>query len=715
MEEYRDLFLAEANEYLQNLNRCLLEMEKKPQKEQLTEMFRAAHSLKGMAGTMGYDLISGLTHEMESMLDQLRSGEATVEKEFTGLLFDTVDLVQLLVDNLENQNNFSAEVKALEKKLQDWGKREGLRKGLPQMEMDDEQEAEKSTVGKKQIAWEGLVNEFEKEMLKDAVSRGEKIYQVYICLRPGSLLKSVRAFLVLKNIEKQGEVIKTLPSMHELEEETFDREIFLLITGKPDVAALKESLGKIAEVENVGIVEIALQGEQKAGEVILGGVPDRKTPAMHQEAVNEETALSLQAGSTALALKESDNESGDTPEDISQVIKKARSSSSRSAEKTIRVETAKLDNLVNLVGELIINRTRVIELGKKIGDELLDDSLEQLERITAELQGAVMALRMVPIKQVFDRFPRMVRDLSVEKQKEIELIISGEETELDRTLVNQIGDPLVHLLRNAVDHGLEVSKERISNGKDPVGKIYLEAHHEGSHVVVSVEDDGRGIDPEAVKAKALEKNIITAEEMDKIGLEESLRLIFRNGFSTSREVTDISGRGVGMDVVKNSIEAINGTVEVKSKPGRGCRFMLRLPLTLAIIRTLMVESAGEVYAIPIEAVRENLYIEPRDIKTIQGDKVITLREEVLPLCCLKEMLGMGRFEEGDIYPVVVVQAGDKKAGFIVDKLLGQQEIVIKSLSKFVNDIKGIAGATVLGDGRVTLILDVAGLLEEGRF
>lgn len=715
MEEYRDLFLAEANEYLQNLNRCLLEMEKKPQKEQLTEMFRAAHSLKGMAGTMGYDLISGLTHEMESMLDQLRSGEATVEKEFTGLLFDTVDLVQLLVDNLENQNNFSAEVKALEKKLQDWGKREGLRKGLPQMEMDDEQEAEKSTVGKKQIAWEGLVNEFEKEMLKDAVSRGEKIYQVYICLRPGSLLKSVRAFLVLKNIEKQGEVIKTLPSMHELEEETFDREIFLLITGKPDVAALKESLGKIAEVENVGIVEIALQGEQKAGEVILGGVPDRKTPAMHQEAVNEETALSLQAGSTALALKESDNESGDTPEDISQVIKKARSSSSRSAEKTIRVETAKLDNLVNLVGELIINRTRVIELGKKIGDELLDDSLEQLERITAELQGAVMALRMVPIKQVFDRFPRMVRDLSVEKQKEIELIISGEETELDRTLVNQIGDPLVHLLRNAVDHGLEDSKERINNGKDPVGKIYLEAHHEGSHVVVSVEDDGRGIDPEAVKAKALEKNIITAEEMDKIGLEESLRLIFRNGFSTSREVTDISGRGVGMDVVKNSIEAINGTVEVKSKPGRGCRFMLRLPLTLAIIRTLMVESAGEVYAIPIEAVRENLYIEPRDIKTIQGDKVITLREEVLPLCCLKEMLGMGRFEEGDIYPVVVVQAGDKKAGFIVDKLLGQQEIVIKSLSKFVNDIKGIAGATVLGDGRVTLILDVAGLLEEGRF
>ncbi len=711
MEEYRDLFLAEANEYLHNLNRCLLEMEKSPSGEHLTEMFRAAHSLKGMAGTMGYDLISGLTHEMEGMLDQLRSGEATVEKEFAGLLFDAVDLVQLLVDNLENQDNFSAEAKAMEKKLQDRGKRGGVHKGLPPAEMEDEPETEKGTAGEGQIAWEGLVNEFEKEMLKDAVSRGERIYQVYICLRQGSLLKSVRAFLVLKNIEKQGEVIKTLPSIHELEEETFDREIFLLIIGKPDIAALEESLERIAEVESVGIIEIEALKGQKIGEIARDGAPSRKTSVMQQETVNEEAALSLQAGSTALALKES----GASPEDISQVIKKARSSSSRSTEKTIRVETAKLDNLVNLVGELIINRTRVIELGKKIGDELLEDSLEQLERITAELQSAVMVLRMVPIKQVFDRFPRMVRDLSVEKEKEIELIISGEETELDRTLVNLIGDPLVHLLRNAVDHGLEDSEERISNGKGPVGKIYLEAHHEGSHVVVSVEDDGRGIDPEAIKAKALEKKIITPEEMDKLGFEESLRLIFKNGFSTSREVTDISGRGVGMDAVKASIEAINGTVEVKSQPGRGCRFMLRLPLTLAIIRTLMVESAQEVYAIPIEAIRENLYIEPCDIKTIQGDKVIALREEVLPLGCLKEILGMGRFEEQDLYPVVVVQAGDKKAGFIVDKLLGQQEVVIKSLSKFVNDIKGIAGATVLGDGRVTLILDVAGLLEEGRF
>ena len=549
-------------------------------------------------------------------------------------------------------------------------------------------------------------------MLKDAFSRGEKVYQIYICLRRGSLLKSVRAFMVLKNTEKQGEVIKTLPSIPDLEEETFDREFFLLLIGKPDIASLTQSLENISEVEKVEITKVQMNIEPKFEEATLQGDFPTDRANMQKRPTNMEEVASLKGASSPSVLENSNV----VPEmDISQVIKRARTASNRTAEKTIRVETAKLDNLVNLVGELIINRTRVIELGKKIEDELLEDSLEQLERITAELQSAVMTLRMVPIKQVFDRFPRMVRDLSVEKQKEIELIISGEETELDRTLVNQVGDPLVHLLRNAIDHGLEDREERVKKGKDPVGKIYLEAHHEGSHVVVSVEDDGRGIDPAIIKDKALEKNIISPEEADKIGREEALRLIFRSGFSTSREVTDISGRGVGMDVVKASIEAINGTVEVKSEPGRGCKFVLRLPLTLAIIRTLMVESSKEVYAVPIEAVRENLYIEPQDIKTIQGGKVITLREEVLPLYSLKEILGMGKFEEQDIYPVVVVQAGDKKAGFIVDELLGQQEVVIKSLSKFVNDIKGIAGATVLGDGRVTLILDVAGLLEDGRF
>jgi len=703
MEEYRDLFLAEAHEYLQSMSQLLLEMEKKPDNEQLTEMFRAAHSLKGMAGTMGYDLIMELTHDMESLLDKLRTGEAALGRDFVNLLFEAVDLVQILIDNLENQDHFYEEVQVLKTKLRGW-------EMAPAEKVPCQNTLPEELPSRENIStWNDVINEFEKETLKDALSKGEKIYQINVLLKQGSLLKSVRAYMVLKNMEKHGEVVKTIPSLQLLEEEDFDREIFLLLVGNPDLEVLRDDILGIAEIENVDI--LLLDGETQLN---IDGALGGNSASELQAAAALESGLLMEKEESAVALMEVEREKPD--EDLSGFVKNSRNAplSSRSVEKTIRVETAKLDSLVNLVGELIINRTRVVELGKKVEDELLDGSLEQLERVTTDLQNAVMTLRMVPIRQVFDRFPRMVRDLCMEKDKDMELVISGEETELDRTLVNQVGDPLVHLLRNAVDHGLEEADERKRMGKEAQGKIFLEAHHEGSHVVVSVEDDGRGIDPEAIKTRALEKKMITKEEKEKMGPEEAIRLIFHSGFSTSKEVTDISGRGVGMDVVKTSIEALNGTVEVKSEPGKGSKFVLRLPLTLAIIRALMVESAKETYAIPIEAIRENLFVEPEDIKTIQQRKVITLRDEVLPLYCLKESLGMGEFEEQEVYPVVVVEAGDKKAGLIVDELLGQQEIVIKSLSRFINDIKGIAGATVLGDGRVTLILDVASLLEDGR-
>jgi len=729
MEEYRDLFLAEAGEHLQNMTDRMLELEKDPTAtEHLTEMFRAAHSLKGMSGTMGYELIMELTHEMESLLDKLRSGEIAVETGLINLLFEAVDLVQLMIGNLDNRESFFTEVKALEKKLREWpAQNEGDEQKLPREEglpvskesaaaenNPEEQGTGADMVKDKLINSE--LNEFEKEMLKDAVFRGEKAYLINVRLRDGSLLKSVRSYMVYKALEKQGEIIKTQPSLQAMEEEKFDLDFSFLLLGKPDleINVLKQKIESIAEIEKVTVSSFIIDDQQEA----TATAPANETQDSAGRSLKEEKAATQIPENTSNAETEEKTEksfNGEDNGDLAQVRKKARISTlNRSAEKTVRVETAKLDALVNLVGELIINRTRVLELGKELKNEQLEGSLEQLERITTELQSAVMTLRMVPIKQVFDRFPRMVRDLSQDKGKEVELIISGEETELDRTIVNQVGDPLVHLLRNAVDHGIEDEEERRKKGKDPVGKIKLEAHHEGSHVVVSVEDDGMGIDPERVKEKALQKKIITREEAEIMGADEAVRLVFRSGFSTAAEVTDVSGRGVGMDVVKTAIEALNGTVEVKSEPGKGSKFILRLPLTLAIIRTLMVKAGKEVYAIPIEAIRENLFVEPQEIRTIQQGKVITLREEVLPLNCLKEGLGMGFFEEQDVYPVVVVQAGDKKVGFMVDELMGQQEVVIKSLSNFINDIKGIAGATVLGDGRVTLILDVAGLLEDGR-
>ncbi|MEW5921479.1 MAG: chemotaxis protein CheA [Bacillota bacterium] len=379
--------------------------------------------------------------------------------------------------------------------------------------------------------------------------------------------------------------------------------------------------------------------------------------------------------------------------------------------KTVRVETAKLDMLVNLVGELLVNSTHVVELARQFESERLKNALSQLEKITSNLQDAAMALRMTSVKQVFDRFPRMIRDLSIEKNKEINLIIRGEDTELDRTIVNRIGDPLVHLLRNAVDHGIETPEERQQKGKPPAGTIVLEARHEGSCVIISVEDDGKGLDPEVIKEKALRKNLIFPEEIEKMSSEEIINLIFRSGFSTASEITDVSGRGVGMDVVKASIESLNGTVEVKTIPGKGTKFFLRLPLTLATIKVLLLKVGNETYAIPSETITKNLFVASEKIKTMGHNKVVLLKDEIIPLYSLKEKLGAGGLEDKPLYCVVVVNAGGRKLGLIVDKLIKQQEVVIKSLHGTVKNIKGISGATVLGDGSVVLIFDPANLVE----
>lgn len=725
MEEYRDMFLAEARDYLQGMTEHLLEMEKDPgNTEYLVEIFRSAHSLKGMSGTMGYEIIAGLTHKMETLLDLLRSGEMALETELVNLLFEAVDMVQTLVDNLDNQENYQSEVQVLESKLLAWQEMDGAAEaaataGAAQPVEKKEgtgapDTAEEETIQQPAAATptsettpsptEMIVdmehyNDYEQEMLKDAVSRGESLYHLHVQLLEGSLLKSVRAYMVCRTVEEQGEIIKTTPSMAELEEGQFEFDFSIVMAGKIDPAEMQHTLESIAEIEKVDVTPLKLEG---FGEV--AAEPPPVSPQPQGSATAEATEVAPQPEKTvAGAVKTKELKKPGTP------------ATARPAEKTVRVETVKLDVLINLVGELIINRTRVLELGKQTGDELLEGSLEQLERVTTDLQGAAMSLRMVPIKQVFDRFPRMVRDLAVSKGKDVELAVSGAETELDRSIVNQVGDPLVHLLRNAVDHGIETPEERTAKGKNPAGNITLEAHHEGSHVVVSVSDDGKGIDPQIIRAKALEKGVATSEELDAMDDDEAVNLVFRSGFSTSKEVTDVSGRGVGMDVVKSAVEALSGKVEVKTELGQGSRFVLRLPLTLAIIRTLMVKGGDEIYAIPVEAIRENIYIEEQDIKTVNQDRVITLRDDILTLYSLTERLGMGSFINRDEYSVVVVEAGNKKAGLIVDELLGQQEIVIKSLSSFIKDSKGIAGATVLGNGRVALILDVATLIDEGAF
>jgi two-component system chemotaxis sensor kinase CheA len=460
------------------------------------------------------------------------------------------------------------------------------------------------------------------------------------------------------------------------------------------------------QITDVESVEVSTWAEEQSAEDSSGEIKESAPVVPGTDTVD----TPAEDDTTGEGVRESDKPVGKAvgsqADEQSQVAK--------AVDKMVRVETQKLDDLVNLVGEMVVARTRITEIGRGFSEDL-DNSIDQLKRSITNLQDTAMGLRMVPIKQVFERFPRMVRDLCRGKGKKVQLYISGEETELDRSIINRLSDPLVHLLRNSFDHGIETPEERTNKGKNEEGSIYLSACHEGNQVVIMVEDDGAGINPDKVGEIAVQKGVISKAELNQLTDEDKINLIFFNGFSTSAEITDVSGRGVGMDAVRNSIESLHGTVEVFSEINVMTRFVLRLPLTLAIIKTLLVKSLDQFYAIPVEIIKENVYLDRSEIKSIKGNPVVNLRGDVIPLYSLSGLLGFGHSDlpEGEC-SVVIVEAASKKAGFVVDELVGQQEIMIKSLGSYLKGLKGIAGATVLGDGRVTLIIDVAGLLSEGR-
>lgn len=686
MDEYRELFLSEANEYLQILNDCLLKMEKDPENlENLQEMFRIVHSLKGMAGTMGYELLTQVSHRLEFYLEKLKSGEFSVTGETIDLLFDSVDVFQglIILPEAPEEREKTAAVRLLEKLeryLQKNGK-SGME--IPGSSSDD---------GETPLTFD--FNAGEKEFLSAARNRGEFTYLVRIVLHGETMMKSVRSYMVIRALEDFGEIVSTEPSMEDLDEENFDCSFKVaLVSPSLSTEKVEEELLKIADVEKVEVVEAS---EIKPVPVSAEEDPDQ-TPGARDDRSGD--------GKKAPAGKEK-TAGSEVPKSVSRT---------GLMEKTVRVETAKLDELINLIGEMVITRNSVLEKGTGLREEL-DHSLERMERIITNLQNVAMKLRMVPIKQVFERFPRMVRDIGRESGKDIQIEISGEETELDRSIINQLPDPLVHLLRNAIDHGIENIDERIAGGKDRTGKITLKAFHESSHVVIMVEDDGRGIDPDSIGEAALEKGIADEKELSRMSEQEILNLIFCSGFSTSSTVTQVSGRGVGLDAVKYNIESMRGSIEIKSEVNRGTKFILRFPLTFAIIKALLVRTGEQIFAIPIESIRENVFIESHQIKSIQRKRVIDIRGEVISLYDLGSLLNTDPASQEGVseYPVVIIEVGDRKAGFMVEQLIGQQEIVIKSLGHYLQGIRGITGATVLGDGRVTLILDIIGLLEDRR-
>lgn len=662
MEQYMGIFIDESREHLQTLNECILELEKNPErKDLLNEIFRSAHTLKGMAGAMGFEKMATLTHEMENVLDELRNGQKSVKGQVIQILFSCLDALESLTYEITTEGIEKTEVDALIE----------LIRGID-MEVAATTEENLNYKNEDLFVYSDLPHLA--PVIRAAIDAGVSAYRMKIQFTEDCLLKSARAFMVFRDLDAIGDIVSSIPSVQDIEEERFDREIEIVFLTEKTAEEVTYLIDNISDVSVVSIESV----EQWAVNDI-----DNKEKAVSETDTEE-------------------NKFTHKPEQNNRRFKSVQ---------TVRVDIERLDNLMNLVGELVINKTRLEQISTTNQLPHLNDTIEHIDRITNELQSVVMKVRMVPIEQVFNRFPRMIRDLAKELDKEVELIIQGKETELDRTVIDEIGDPLVHLLRNALDHGIEDPATRQASGKNSYGTIKLTALHEGNNVIIKIEDDGQGIDPEAIRRKAVEKGLITEQDSEKLDESEILKLVFYSGFSTAEKITDVSGRGVGLDVVKYKIESLGGEVDLDTKLGQGSVFTVRLPLTLAIIQALLVKSIDEVYAIPLAVIQETVSIKEENIKKIQNNEVTTLRGEVLPLFRLNSLLDIPAKDSEDISLfselfVVVIRKGDKRIGLIVNELVGQQDIVIKSLSKLLNGIKGIAGATILGDGKVALILDV---------
>lgn len=679
MSQYLDVFLEESKEHLGSLNQKLLDLEKNNDNlSALNEIFRAAHTLKGMSSTMGFDDLADLTHHMEDVLSDLKDGILVANSTVVDILFKCFDRIQIMVDNIELTGSGTFDNQDLIVLL------ENIKQDRQNGDLELERQGTKdSTQTLGEPMHEGFqFNEFELTILQDAYSKGYNIFHIKVFVDPGSLMKSVRAFMVFKAVEEEGEIIKSVPPAQELDEGQFETEFDLFVVTHISREQLNKAINAISEVKVIELQEIDLSSDLivRASNVITDTLDD--------------TPINMGDSQTA-------NQLASTSDGVQRVHR---------IKQTVRVDIERLDNLMNLVGELVMHKGRLEQIASYNKLVELSETIEQIDRVSSDLQSVVMKVRMVPIEQVFNRFPRMVRDLAKELNKEVDFVMEGKETELDRTVIDEIGDPLVHLLRNAVDHGLESAEERTKAGKPAQGYLMLKASHEGNNVYIEVEDNGRGLDINRIKKQAINKGLITAEEAERMSPEEAAEILFYPGFSTAKEISDVSGRGVGLDVVKSKIESLNGEIFIDTKEGEGTKFKIKLPLTLAIIQALMVTVQDEVYAIPLSSVDETTMITKDDIKMVQNQEVMMMRGNVLPIFRLSTLLEIPQTtdEIQDMY-VVVVRKSDKQIGLIVDTLIGQQEIVIKSLGKILGGIPGIAGAIVAGDGNVRLILDIATL------
>ena len=697
VSQYLEIFIDESEEHLQTLSDCIMVLEKEPDnKDTINEVFRAAHSLKGMAGTMGFKRMQHLTHDMENVFQEVRSDHIKVTSGMIDLLFKCLDALEGYVDNIKSTSDEGTEDnEVIIKELNDFiAKTEGAEE-TGNTETSEAKEAAPESTQEEKAGQEKIeLTNDEKKAIREAESNGQHIYVMTVHIQKDCLLKAARAFLVFKAVEDFGQILVYRPSSQDIEDEKFEFEFSFFLASEESEDKIVAVAKAVSEIEKVDAEEIHLDEYVKEAE------------AQEEQQAKEATAEQKEAPAEAPKAAEKKAPAANA---------KKQTNAKPVTGRTVRVDIEKLDALMNQVSELIIAKNSLVSISSNESGEYQNQSfheqIEYLERITTNLHESVMKVRMVPIESVVNKFPRMIRDLSRKLGKKMELYMTGEDTELDRTVVDQIGDPLQHLLRNSADHGLEDNATRVERGKPEVGSIFLKAFQEGNNVIIEVGDDGNGIDVAAVRDKAVERGVITAEQAENMSQKEIINILFLPSFSMAKKITDISGRGVGLDVVKSNIEALGGDVEVRTQLGEGTTFIVRLPLTLAIIQALMVEIRDEKYAIALGSISNIESIPVNEIKYVQAQEVIHLRGAVIPLIRLDQVLDMEeKQEEPENLPVVIVKKGDSLAGLVVDNLIGQQEIVIKSLGKYINNNKIISGATILGDGEVALILDVNTLM-----
>lgn len=664
-DQYLDMFLDESREHLQAVNDHILELEKQPDNIDLVnEIFRSAHTLKGMAATMGFEDIASLTHKMENVLDGIRNYKLNVTTEVIDVIFVAIEYLENMVDSIAAGNDGKKDVSDLVARL------DMIEKGKS---IKNEGVQEVAATLEAGTPTELQLDQFQLEIVQQAKELGINAYQLTVSLEDECILKGARAYMVFDVMEKNGDIIKTNPAVEDIEEGNFEDSFSFVYVSSEPPKNIQEQVSKVSEVKNVEIVRFVVDNNSS-----------------QQQKQTEEKV-----------------------EKKGEKVADEKSEVTHHTSKTIRVNLERIDDLLNIFEEVIIDRGRLEVISEVFDNQELTDTVEHLGRVTSEMQNLILSMRMVPIEQVFNRFPRMIRGLAKELNKKINLEIIGSETELDRTVIDEIGDPLVHLIRNSIDHGIELPEVRAQAGKSEEGHLILRAYHSGNHVFIEIEDDGAGINREKVQMKAIEKGLILAEEAELLSDDEIANFILSSGFSTADQISDISGRGVGLDVVKSKMEALGGEISIKTEKGKGSIFSIQLPLTLSIIATLLVKVKHETYAIPLSSIIETVLLQDEQILSAHGRKVMDFRGQVVPLVSLSEVFEVPIREEKNekYHAVVVVKKGEKLTGLIVDSFIGQKEVVLKSLGSYLKDVFAISGATILGDGEVALIIDPNALIK----